>query len=470
MKYIYFFLFFFCIKFTLAQKEVISIPSYENVNETISIVDSTSQRVAVINFKNKLISAYLLDKDFNVLESIVTKPLPNKLKSVIAHQFQNKKLSLFMNTSSNRKYATAVFDFETGNCTTHEIDFKLKKEIFFTTFSRDDKIFIVSVSKKGSQLNIYEFYKNLNEPKKTEIKIPENTFLDRFGDSVDLKDVLSDSYKNGFMVSPVTIQKNLPATIEKTRRPLKIYLTEKGFDVTVDTWLKSTFLLNVSLEDMTVDVSEFKYPKPDGFIARVKANSFLFDDNLFQIIMGSDEMLFSVFSAQTKELRKEILLKKGDEIDFRNTPIVQNGGAFESFRYLENTKQFFRKSLDADIGLSVIKKNEIYEITFGSVKEIEDPVVLYFVVGGVVGGTVSLLVRDLLDYRLTKSVEFRSLFSNKIEHLEGDVSPNLFDKIGKFTKGIKLKSETLFQFNGSYYYGHYNLDRNTYLIYKIIRD
>jgi len=444
-----------------------TIPSYEDVNETVSIVDSTSQRVAVIHFKDKLISAYLFDKNFNILESIVSKPLPRKFSFLIAHQFQDKKLTLFMNTSSNKKYGIAVFDFESGVCSTKEIDFKLKKEFFLTIFSRKGKIFIVSVSRKGSKLNIYEFTDNLNNPQKFEIEIPEHTFLDRFGDSVDLKDVLSDSYKNGFMVSPVTIQENLPATIEKTRRPLKIYPTKIGFDVTVDTWLKSTYLLKVSLENMTVDVSEFKYPEPDGFIARVKANSFLFDDNLFHIIMGSDEMLFSVFSTQTKDLKKQILLKKEDEIDFRNTPIVQNGGAFESFRYLENTKQFFRKSLDADIGLSVIEKNERYEITFGSVKEMGEPVVLYFVAGGLVGGTVSLLVRDLLDYRLTKSVEFRSLFSKKMNHLEGDVSPNLFDKIGEFTKGVKLKSETLFRFHESYYYGHYNIDRNAYLIYKI---
>ena len=115
----------------------------------------------------------------------------------------------------------------------------------------------------------------------------------------------------------------------------------------------------------------------------------------------------------------------------------------------------------------MLERDKVYEITFGSVKELEDPGVLYFAAGGLVGGTISLLVKDLLDYRLTKSVEFRSLFSKKMEHLEGDVSPNLFDKIGKFTKGIKLKSETLFHFNGNFYYGHYNLDRNTYLIYKI---
>jgi hypothetical protein len=466
MKFRLFLIFILFFQIVISQEKVLSIPVQENIKETISIVDEKSQNIAILNFDKNHITGKLYDKDFKNLGTVKAKKLPGKYISFIGHQFNGDQLTVLMNTANNRSYAITKFDFKAGSNRTTEVNFKLKRETYLSSFSRDNIIFMATASNKGSQLNIYEFSKNFNEPKKTEIQIPENSFTDRFDDPVDFHNAIASTRRNGEITPPVTLKENLPAIIEKTSKPLKIFPTPNGFSLTIDTWLKHTYLMKVSLKKNKAEVFRFEYPKPNGFVSRTEANSFLHHNKLFQVVMGGEEMLFSVFSVEGQLLEQQIILKRDEEINFKNTPVVQKGGSFEDFRVLDNSNQFFRKTLDAEIGLSVTKNNGLYEVTFGSVKEFQDPMAYYFAAGGLIGGAVGMLTTTFIEYRNTKSVQFTGLFSEGFNHENGKVKPNIFDRIAIFTEDFNLRSETLFFLNYNYYYGYFNKDESAYIVYK----
>jgi len=466
MKFRFFLIFILFFQIAISQEEVLSIPVQENIKETISIVDETSQNVAILKFDKDFITGNLYDKEFKNIGTVKAKKLPGKYVSFIGHQFNGDKLTVLMNTANNRSFAIAIFDFKAGSNRTNEVNFKLKRETYLGSFSRNNAIFMATASNKGSQINIYEFQNNFNEPKKTEIQIPESSFTDRFNDPIDFKNVIAESRRNGLIIPPVIVKENLPATIEKTSKPLKIYPTANGFSLTIDTWLKHTYLMEVSWKENKVEVFKFEYPKPNGFVSRIEANSFLQDNKLFQVVMAAEEMIFSVYSVEGQNLEKQIILKRDEEIDFSNTPVIQKGGSFKEFRVLDNSNQFFRKTLDAEIGLSVTKNNNLYEITFGSVKELQDPMGYYFAAGGLIGGAIGMLTTTFIEYRTTKSVQFTGLFSEEFNHENGKVNPNIFDRIANFTEDFSLKSETLFHLDHNYYYGYFNKDESAYIIYK----
>lgn len=455
-----------------AQKKIFTGPAKDNISEIISVVNKENGEVALLNFHTNGIIVDLFNSKFEIIKTIISEGLPSKFESLIGYQFKDDKLSILMNTSNNRSYAFALFDFKNGVASTQELEFKLKKEFYLASFSRDNLIFMITASKKDSQMNIYKFDGYKNDPSKSELIIPENTFIDRFDRSIDFYDALYGG-KREHLEAPVIINRDLPTTIEETKSPLKLYSTKDGFKLSIDSGIECTYVIDGSLKDGRLSVKRFDYDKPEKkFAYRMKTNSFIFDDKLFQFSLNSNTATLKIIDLISGEVKKELLINREDDLAIANTPIIQLGGEFKNYRELETTNQFFRKSLQgAHLGLSVIKRNGNFEITFGNVLEIENG--SYYIpysgrgaLGGMFAGGLFTLTSELIDYRKTKSVYFTGLFTSEFEHIKGEVTKNTLDEVSEFSDDLNIGAETLFQLEDNYYYGYLDKSSDSFFIYE----
>lgn len=194
-------------------------------------------------------------------------------------------------------------------------------------------------------------------------------------------------------------------------------------------------------------------------------------------------MKFTIKDFSSKELLKEIVLKKEDSITFKNTPIVQESpSAFSGkrIRKMEQTSKFLRKISAGDIGISAYKKNNQYRITLGSKKEIARGGAM-MPMGGFGGiplggfGPLSVGFNPTFfaygGYSSTKTTRIDCLFDNKFEHVPGDVPDNIFDKIKAFEDTFednyfeKLELRNLFWHGDKLYFGYISTkDRNYHLV------
>tara|TARA_B100000949_G_scaffold227365_1_gene233686 strand:+ start:202 stop:1644 length:1443 start_codon:yes stop_codon:yes gene_type:complete len=459
-----------------AQEEVYKESTTHKIDEIISVVDEETGQTVLLNFHSNGIQANLFNSEFKKLKSIEVRSLPYKYSALIGFQLQDEKLLVLMTNDNRRNYAFATFDFNHGILSTKELDFKLKREHYLATLSKNNEIYMVSAAKKGSQMNIYEFNANQAEPFKNEIKFPEDTFIDRFDRSVDFYDVLRGSENNTIdkvIFEPVVINNEIPSSIEETQVPFKLYPHQDGFKLSIDAGIDYTTIVNVSIKEMSAKAQKFDYEMPEEkFGTRMKTNSFIYENKLFQFSLHTDEAKLKLIDLDSGKLSKELVFDREDKLKIANTPIVQLGGnGFKQYRELETANQFFRKTLnDAELGIDVIERDGLYEITFGNFKEIESN---YFYVyngnsllGASIAGGLSALANQFLSYRVTKSVQFTGLFTKDMTHVEGEVKANIFDEIFDFSEEFRIDEETFFQIKDHYYYTYFDKKQGFYSVYK----
>lgn len=461
------------LKLSFAQEEVYQEQTNFKISEIISFVDEDSGETALLNFHNDGISVKLFDEDFENTNSFNTQGLPYKYESLLGFHLNNQKLSVLIASLNRKSFAYAVFDFEKKTFSRKDLEFQLKREFHLATITRNQKIYLVTAYKKNSQMNIYEFDEHLGEPKKNVIDFPEKTFVDRFDRSVDFYDALYGRDRHEKLSEPVIINRDIASSIEETRLPLKIYLTAEGFQLSIDSGIEHSIIVNVSLDKMQTKVQKFIYEKPEHrFAFRMKTNSFIYDNMLFQFSLNKDDAKLKVINLENEEVIKELVLDREEELDIANTPIVQLGGDFKDYRELETTNQFFRKTLnEADLGIGVIKRNKLYEITFGNLKELNTNEYIYVYGGntllsGAIAGGLAALANQFINYRNSKSVQFTGLFSQDFEHVEGEVQETIFDKISSFSKDFSIHTETFFQVKDNYFYAYFDKKAGSFSIYK----
>ena len=189
----------------------------------------------------------------------------------------------------------------------------------------------------------------------------------------------------------------------------------------------------------------------------------------------SDDMGFSVKTLDSGEELKNIIITKDDEITFSNTPIIQEGGMYSSYREMEKTSKFLRRLGKEDIGVAVSKHKGNYVVTMGSKKEISRGGAPMMMPGvgfpmasaGAFAVTFNPTFFAYGSYSSTKATRIECLFDENLNHKEGEIPKNSFDRIKEAAdKFPSTDAETVFRLDDFYIWGFYNKKLDKYMMYK----
>ncbi|MCB0400163.1 MAG: hypothetical protein KDD26_11195, partial [Winogradskyella sp.] len=220
----------------------------------------------------------------------------------------------------------------------------------------------------------------------------------------------------------------------------------------------------------------YEYPKGkiDDF---EKFNSFICDDKIFQIASSRKEMSFIIKDLNNTVL-KEFYLHRDKPIAFKNGPIIQEGQTaipFKTTRELEATSKFLRKVSSGNIGVSIIKVADLYEITIGGYKLVPT--------GGPGFGMTSTTAFDsntntfvpvfnptfnnFYSHSTTKATFFDTVLTENLEYVKKEFEPGLNNTIDSYMVDYDgITGEDVFFHNNTPYYAYFNLKEKQFNLIK----
>lgn len=451
-----FIVFNLCVIKIFAQKEVAELPInyksafYDN-KESLAISNKKTGELLLFVEDTDKTKVVLLNKEFQILSQIETEALPSTFKTFIGHQINaNGTYSIYFTNNSNKKYGILNLDLKQNKAYINTLDFKLNKEAYVESVTFNDTFYLISVSRNETDVHFYTFNENGENIGKKSFSFD---FLNGKGENGFYKKAFH--FLAGSTGSLVKMDNYIPNAIETTSKPNKLYIIDDQFVFTFDNDNVKTIIATINPSNFQITHSNFYHPKPDT-LRFSNYNSYLYDNKIFQIISASDEMRFSIQDLDSKEFIKSIVLKKEDTITFKNTPIIQEGPGFIAgtrTREMEETSKFLRKISRGNIGISAYKQDENYKITIGSEIEVSR--------GGGFGGMpmggfggmpmggfgpISTSFNPTFfaysGYSATKSTHIDCLFNSEFNHIKGEVSENVFDRIKNFEDELRDSKNT----------------------------
>lgn len=424
---------------SFAQNEVLNLPidynsEFFDGKKSLAISNEKTGELVLFIEDSEDTKVVLLNKDFKLSSQIKAQRLPSSFKTFIGYQINdNGVYSIFFTNTSGRKYGVFTLDFKTKKTEVHILDFKLKKETYIEGITFKEAFYLMSVTKRGSDIHFYTFDEQGT-------LLNKNTVSLSFIDTEKYKQFPKRAYHH-LVSGLVKMDNNIPNAIETTSKSNKLYQIDDQLVFTFDNDSTKTKVAKISPETFSLETIEFDKPIiPKTFVS--KDNSYLFDDKLFQIIVSPNEMRFSIKDFKTKALLKEIVLKKEDSITFKNTPIIQEGPGLiwgTRTRKMEETNKFLRKITRGSLGISVLKQDENYKVVLGSHVIINrsspgfgGPMMMPMGSFGAVSVGFNPVFSAYGGYSSTKSVHIDCLFDNTFNHVKGEITENIFDNIKSF--------------------------------------
>lgn len=452
------------------------------LHNVFTVLNEENRTFALFTDDGHDVQASLINFEGEEKKSFSSKRLPKKYDEIIGYTIDNGEINLFLKNTTNKKFGSVNYDFDSKWSQEKLYDFKLKNEVYFDGISHNNLFYLVTLTKKSSKLNFYA-YEGQDLIEKKTIELVHQEFKDKNGNPINLYKQLLGKTKGtvvGVGLTPTLkvaeIDPNSPITIESSSALGKIYQKEDGFNLSIENET-STFIFDFFLPELTYTTTIFE--KPIISSESANSNSFIYKENIYFITASSDEMRFSSRNMNTKELIFEEHLLKDEEIPFKNTPIIQEGGHLDKYRELKKSTRLLRRLGKENIGISVQTVNNNYVITIGSTLATFSNT-NSLLGAGAIGpgfGLSTASTGTLFDsynptwlafqyYRSSKATHIKCLYDKNFKHLDGDVPENIFDIINTSANRIKSKrGETLFKLEDSYIWGYFNATTKRFNLY-----
>ena len=464
--------------FSFGQKKFLEINNDikkggRDVKASYPIINNETGEFALFLDDNKRIYGFLYDKDKNLIEKIVTEGLPKRYNEIIGYSIDSKKIRLFLKNKNNKTFGSVLFDFDTGQTAETIYDFKLKDEIYLEGYNNNQIFYLITISKGSNNLNFYVFQENQEFAKKT-VNISSKYFSNEKSLQKELSEIMLEksslgSYGN---IDVGKIDVDSPNALESTSKSVKIYPENDGFVLTIDSdsWV---YIIDFSTPSLEYELNSFSKPVIPNLHAN--SNSFILENRIYMVSATKSQMKFMVKDMETGQELKTIDLNKEEEISFKNTPIIQEGGMSDGYREMEKTSKFLRQLANQSIGISVNPSEENYVITIGSqiriggVAPMPIPGFGGVPVAGIDGFIISFNPTFMAygNYKFTKATRIECLFDKDYAHIPGKIPENVFDRINTLAEKVVFPdAENVFKIDGKYIWGYYNNPANKFLSFE----
>ncbi|NRD19012.1 hypothetical protein HNV08_03050 [Winogradskyella eckloniae] len=473
MRFIFLFLLFVSISVPSlnAQTEWFHIDTHEQshdktLRQVIQVINPETNELVVFFRYTTFIVAHKYNQEGVLKNTFRTEVLPKYKHNYFGTSIHGDAYTLFFQNDYGTKFSALTLNFETsGFQFSNKLNIPLKSETLLGTFEYKSTIYLLSTVKRSSKLKLYKLH-NHEEHSEDTFDFSHIELKTYNGFKTDLNRILDGGYE---LPDVSLIHHGEPTSLEQVIQKNKLYLDGDQLILTNDVDAISTTLITIDLD--TKDTAYHRFPKPsfDKKDHSIKSNSFILDSRLYTIYVAKETLDFSVFDINSKALLKRIVISDKDSIAFKNTPIILEGGDFQSYRELDKTKQFLKKVSNSNAGLSVYKNNGNYVVTLGS-SETMTTSAFMMLYGGALGGimvgiSTSLLTTNFLTYTKTKSTRIECLFNNDLTSISGTIPKNHFDIINAYIESKPKTSfafKSIFKANGSYVLGYFDEDSKIY--------
>ena len=449
--------------FTVALDNKTSILGLTNVHV---VEDANSDNIAFFAMEKKITYAYFYNGDKQRQAQLTTKGLKGKYPEILGQIMQGRKIRLIQKSSFGDKFASILYDFDKGETLELEYDIDTKGYAYLQGHSYDSKIYLITIQKNSSTLRkwifeldgnyTFEDYDVTNELAKAGIKNTSLSEIIRIFNSVKKVDV------------------SVPNTIEIACERNKVYDEEDQFVYTFDKEHEYTVVISFSYPNFEPEVTVITKPEPIDASQKVAAsNSFIIDDVFAHVISNNRMIVLDFKHRGSFETIKRHEVQKDDDISFRNSPILQEGGTYNfGPRKMEKASKFLRKISSSKNGVSIYKTAQGYRAVIGGIKNLSEGggMAPEFGLPTTSFGNMTVAVNPVAfaygSYSNTKSIRIESLFDENFEHIPGELEDNIFDIITAKVERVPKNTDNIFRIDGKILFGNYFSDVKEYRFYS----
>ncbi len=436
-----------------------SLKKTESVLEgVIPIVNQNNDEISIFIADTKKVYGYLLGSDFELKKKLGSDDRDRKYKIPIGNSLStNNDYRVYLSNKKLNEFVSINFSYENNNSRITKLDLKLEDEMFVQTITYNNKFYLMTIVKDSSIINVYSFNDDA-EYVKNIIDLSKEKFTNRKNKEISLYKLLSKAGSN----NSVKITENNPNSLGITTVLSKVYLIGNKVILSFDQNRDYTQIITIDLNTFENKYKKFTKPFNDTKPSLKNTNSFIKDDYIYIIGATKNKLTFLIKDFKTKTLVKEYSTRLNDLILFKNTPILAVSSNIYGILYVESnkTKKYLKDLVAKDIGVSVYKINNLYQISLGC----NEPLKLNAI------QTLMGLnkIEAFSSYTNSKLVYIQGLFDANFNHVEGDVFKNVFDKIINFKneRDYSAKGKKVFKYKDFYIFGNYYYNSKKYILRK----
>lgn len=338
-------------------------PSLQKINQIRQLDNPEFRERAFCFFNKDNAFAYVLDEDFKLKDSLNLFLQNRRLEQFIGGVVEKHTYKfLFL---EKKAIKTVLFDFKDRTFSVQQSEFLIdKKHEILQYFEHKNQIFVVSLSKKENILHFYNV-SNKEQPKRYVVDLNATNFRNWHGNISTLYAMIkspSNFSKPTDLSSAVQkVSSELHNDLSRVNSMSKIYVNANTFTLSLDANSNFTQLITIDLNSWASEVLAFPKPSVKAPPEQKNSNSFLFHNNLFNIVATNDVLKMNIVEYPSKIIKQSYSFKKTDTLDLRNTELVVENGSYT------NSFEKFMKIISSDyLGIVVHFNNENYEVTLGS--------------------------------------------------------------------------------------------------------
>ncbi|MEP0266802.1 hypothetical protein [Dokdonia sp.] len=470
-------LFLFLVSFSgIAQEPFLSFEHYlktsKKVTQLFSAVFPENNTFLVFVEDKKQLAVYSFDQSGREISEGFTLPkFAKEYPNIGGYTYQNDAYTLYLSTENKEDWALITLDFKKKSFDLQEVSPEINQNRILESLTYNGKHYLFTVKRDTSIVEL--FVLDSKGSITTQLFSFEDAHFEVGKSTKNLYGLLNGVYAKDV----TTLDNNSPNALETSKPKNKFYQEDHLIAFTIDVTKNNTYYLQFDLENNTTDYQAISKKTFEKKILRTESNSFMFDNKLFVLKASSEEMDFSIHNLNATEKSTSFSAQQGTPIDFKNTPIIQEGGGFKSYRELEKTSKFLRKVSLSDAAISVFKENDNYIITLGGTKEVAKggpPVYIYgagltgAVIGGIMSGIANATYYQYNAYTYTKSARFQMVLDESLNFVPDiEVPLNSFDNIKEFTQDTpETVIQTVFKFSDTFIWGALNAKNNKINFFK----
>ncbi len=373
------------------------------------------------------------------------------------------KIYLFCDYKSPAGFHNYTIDISSGEIKYILILSDKRKEKLIDRISSGDYALWLGIDKKNSNFVIYN-WRNQQDM---------DTIVYHFKDPAMWESITKSGSMFGRDVDVAKIDEAGLPDIKSVSAMNKVYLMHDTLFLTMNRNQGNTIVYAFDLYNKTVNYRQIenesvkkeynKYTRETKLEADYVDNSYLLNGKLF-FISGTNESMHVIISDFYSGTQlKYFEVKREDTIDFKNTPVLQEGKAlyFNNTKELTKTKQLLRKMTSGNAAIAALNDSLGIAITLGSNKEEKQMGMPGY--GFSSGSTATMIggngMGNFSSGTWTKAVRFRMLVdSSSFQHIPGDMEPSINDRIDEFSHEIKIPehAQNLLLQDGRYIYIYYD--------------
>ncbi|HEX6428997.1 MAG TPA: hypothetical protein VF008_14975 [Niastella sp.] len=470
MRKAFFILFFFCSTRDMAQSRVFAefLGWNERQVQLQTISNRTGQSSCTFVMSNDSIRAFVFTGQLKLMGQF---SLPHRSGTRLLGGFmRDSSLYMFSEQPQGELLCLSL------NVVTEEIKENLfrpdpQREIKVTSISAGNHFIFITAAYRSKEITIYDFE---NEEPATLIRCRFSNSLWRdltggYGRAIRLQNMDPDAE----MDPDALVKKN------------KLYLNNGSVLLVMNNHIDSTHLVNFDLQQQKVKSWVIDHnPEKEKFkLGDYSDNSFFFRNKLYYVRATSDRLMVQVVDAVNGVINKTYTTENGDEIDYKNTPIIQEETAnnrIKDPKDLNRTSKLLRR-MTAGSAVIAAKQhgNDLVEVVVGSYEK----TVRTTFVGGYNGfnqvgpygysGAMMFptrpLSRRVFRDTYTQSSYFKTLLNaENYSHMPGEPVSSAYERIERYAATLKTEpgAENIFELNGQYYYIYYDKAERRLVVLK----